>query len=78
MFLALLLATAQAAAPIPATQAKPEDKVVCKLEEAIYTRIRTKKVCLKQSEWNKIAKDTQDEMNRSANQRGVAPNSDGP
>jgi hypothetical protein len=77
MILAVLLATAQATAPAPSTQAKPEDKVVCKLEEAIHTRIRSKKVCLKQSEWDNIAKKTQDQMRQSANQRSVAPNSAG-
>lgn len=75
MFLAaVLLATAQSAAPAPPTQAKPEDKVVCKLDEAIHTRIRTNKICLKQSQWDKIARDSQDDMKRSTNQRVIAPN----
>lgn len=75
MFLtAMLFATAQTTAPAPATQTKAEDKVVCKLEEAIHTRIRTNKICLKQSEWDMIAKDSQENMRRSTNQRSIAPN----
>lgn len=65
---ALILVTAQAA-PAATVTAPAEDKVVCRYEESVSTRIRGKKVCMKQSEWAAIEKANQDDLHRSSGRR---------
>lgn len=75
--LLLLLAAAQAVVPpsLAATPpVAPENKIECRFDDEVTSRIRTKKVCLRQSEWEVIAKEAQRDIESSRNDRGVAPN----
>lgn len=74
MLFALIAAAAQAATPAPAAPPPAADKKVCQTQEDVSSRIRYKKVCVKQSEWDAIAKQTQQDLEGSRNDRGVAPN----
>ena len=74
LLFALLLAAEAPAVTTPTAQAEPEEKIYCKREGATDTRIRTKKVCRKQSEWDSIAKEAQDEVRRSTNQKSIPAN----
>ena len=77
MLFLLIAAAAQAVVPpsLAATPAvAPEDKKVCQVEEDVTSRIRFKKICLKQSEWDAIAKETQQDLESSRNDRAIAPN----
>jgi len=77
LLIAMLLAAQPAPTSAGATEIKPEDKIVCRREEAANTRIRTRKICLKQSEWDRISKETQDDIKRSANQKSIPVNAPG-
>jgi hypothetical protein len=74
----LLIATLSALALfVPAamaeTSAKPkEDKVICKRQEAIGTRLGGKRICMKASEWKAAAELHRDELDRE--QRQTLPN----
>lgn len=73
----LLIAAAQAVVPPPLAASPtvaPENKIVCQFEEDVTSRIRYKKVCLKQSEWDAIAKEAQNDLESSRNDRAIAPN----
>lgn len=73
----LLFAAAQAAPATTVTVEKPtrpEDKIVCKREESIGTRINTRKVCMKQSEWDGISRQAQEDFKASRNQRNMPGN----
>jgi hypothetical protein len=77
MLLLLIAAAVQTVSPpLPAapiaTVAK--EKKVCQIEEDVTSRIRYKKICMPQSEWDAVAKQTQDDLNSSRNDRGIAPN----
>lgn len=77
MLLFLIAVAAQAVAPpsLAAAQAiAVEDKKVCQLEENVTSRIRHRTICLKQSEWDAIAKETQKDLEGSRNDRRIAPN----
>lgn len=73
----LLIAAAQAVVP-PSLSATPpvapKDKIECRYDDEVSSRIRVKKVCLKASEWEAMAKEAQRDMESSRNDRGVAPN----
>ena len=66
----LFLMAAQAGAPATAaaSPAVKPDKIVCKSELVAYSRI-PERVCRKQSEWDSIAKQNEEDIRRSANQR---------
>ena len=68
---AFLAASAQ---PASAAQAPGEDPVVCKgrSESVVGTRIKPKKTCMKQSDWDYIEKRTKQEL-QQINQRGNNP-----
>ena len=69
MIAALLLLTAQAAAPAPAATAKPAaQKMRCQLVYQARSRIPDK-LCLTQAEWDKIADANRDDWEGSRNQR---------
>lgn len=75
--LTILIALAAQAVPVSSGSVPavaPADKKVCKLDEDVTSRIRMKSVCLKQSEWDAIAAETQKELQNSRNQRVIAPN----
>ncbi len=75
--LTILIALAAQAVPVSSASTppvSPDDKRVCKLEEDISSRIRIKRICLKQREWDAIAKDTQRDLEGSRNDRVIAPN----
>jgi hypothetical protein len=66
---ALMLAQATTAtAPAPAQGHAPTAKVECRMIQETGSRISTK-VCRLDKEWALLAKDAQDDLNRSANQR---------
>lgn len=73
----ILIAAAQAAtqaAPQAATATEPKaDKQVCRLEHEVYSRI-PRRICRPQSEWEQMAKETEDDLRSSRNDRGIAPN----
>ena len=62
---------AAAASPAPVTVAK--EKKVCRVEDDVSSRIRVKKICLPQSEWDAIAKATQTDLEGSRNDRTLPP-----
>ena len=61
-------AAAAAAAPAPAQGQTPTAKVECRLIQEVGSRI-PERVCRLDKEWEMLAKDAQDDLNRSANQR---------
>lgn len=70
MLTLLIIAAAQAVVPasLPARPAvSPEDKIVCQDAPLVETRILGKKVCLRQSQWDRIAKENQDDLESSRN-----------
>lgn len=75
MLTLILAAAAQAVAPpsLPAKPAAAADKKVCQTEEDVTSRVRYKKICLKQSEWDAIAKETQEGLAASRNDRTLPP-----
>lgn len=71
MFAFLIVAAAQAVVPSSATAVRSEDKMVCELtQEDAGSRI-LKKICLKQSTWDAMAKETQDDLQNSRNDRST-------
>jgi hypothetical protein len=72
-FLALLAPQAPAQETTVTSAAAPKDKVVCRSETEVGSRIPTR-ICRTQAEWDQIYKETQDDLNNSRNDRGVAPN----
>ena len=79
LFTALMLAQATAATQSTPVQAKgqtPTAKVECRMIQDVGSRIPTR-VCRLDKEWELLAKDTQDDLNRSANRRTNAGNSPG-
>lgn len=61
---------AQAAQAAASKSAKPdpEDRVTCRQEEEIGTRLGGKRVCHTQREWKQIARDGQDMLNSNGHQ----------
>jgi hypothetical protein len=68
MITSLLLLAAQAAVPPSTIQAKAADKIRCQLEYQANSRIPNR-ICLPKSEWERIAKETEADMNNSRNGR---------
>lgn len=60
--------------PAPTPKPAQEDKLVCKRENPIGSRINTRRVCLKQSEWDEIARQAQQDWESSRNDRTIPPN----
>lgn len=68
MILISMILMAQAA-PAPATVTKPaEDKVMCRMIQEAYSRIPSR-ICRKRSEWDRMAKETEDDIRSSRNDR---------
>ena len=68
IFISMLLMAAHVA-PEPATAAKgAEDKVMCRMIQEAYSRIPSR-MCRKQSVWDRMERETQDEMRSSRHQR---------
>ncbi len=76
MFLiSMLLMLAQVAPGLP-TNSPNEDKIMCKMIQETYSRIPSR-ICRKNSEWERMARETQDDLRSSRNQRtGEALGSD--
>ena len=71
----LLAVAAPAGASAPAVQkatASP-DKVVCRSETEVGSRI-PQRVCRTQAEWDEIYRQTQEDLANSRNDRTIAPN----
>ena len=71
-------AAAQTAAPPPPTanaKAKPNplDKVVCKTEEVIGSRLNTQRVCMTVREWQDQADDSRQALEKIQQGQGVTP-----
>jgi len=66
----LLLATQPAAATPPATVKPGAEKMKCQLIYQARSRIPDR-LCLTQSEWDKIAKENSDDLASSRNQRSA-------
>jgi hypothetical protein len=75
--LLLIAAPAPAATPAPAPAAKKAsqspDKVVCRTETETYSRIPTR-ICRTQKERDELAKQTENDLANSRNDRAIAPN----
>jgi len=54
---------APAAAPAP-TQANPLDKIVCRTEEGLGSRLNRKKVCMSMRDWKEQADDARNSTER--------------
>ena len=67
MILISMILMAVQAAPAPVTKAA-EDKVMCRMIQEAYSRIPSR-LCRKQSEWERMAKETQDDIRSSRNDR---------
>lgn len=61
-------ATATQATPVQAKAQQPTAKIECRMIQEVGSRIPTK-VCRLDREWELLAKDTQDDLNRSTNRR---------
>jgi hypothetical protein len=62
-----------ASSALAETANKPkEDKVICKRQEAVGTRLGGKRICMKASEWKAAAELHRDELDRE--QRQTLPN----
>ena len=72
MVTAILLLAAQAPALAPSATAKPAaaEKMVCQLVYQARSRIPDR-LCLKQSEWDKMADANRDDLGSSRNARGA-------
>jgi hypothetical protein len=69
MILVSMLLMAAQVAPDSATAAKgAEDKVMCRMIQEAYSRIPAR-VCRKTSEWERMERETQDDLRSSRHQR---------
>jgi hypothetical protein len=71
-----LLTMVGAASLAPAAQGPADpDPVVCKRDKTseVGTHLRPPKVCMKKSEWDLIAKNTQNELQRLSDRAAVNP-----
>lgn len=81
-FLIVLAAAAPATAQAPATQTadissevrkNPLDKIVCRTEEGLGSRLNRKRVCMSVREWKDQADDSRDAVERIQQGQGVIP-----
>jgi hypothetical protein len=78
MVLATLLLLSMYSPPATPTSetnkaSSPDEKVVCRSELVLDSRIPIR-VCRTQAEWDDQVKQTQEDLNNSRNDRGIAPN----
>jgi len=57
-------ATAAAITAATAAKANPQDKMICKSQTPIGSRLRGHKVCLKKSDWEAQSREAQDTMDQ--------------
>lgn len=55
------------------TQVNPLDKIVCRTEEGLGSRLNRKKVCMSVREWKDQADDSRDAVERLQQGQGVVP-----
>jgi hypothetical protein len=62
--------------PVAATGPSPsaESKVTCRTEYELGSRIG-KKICATRAQWDQMYKETQEDLRKGRNDRGIAPNS---
>jgi hypothetical protein len=69
--------TAQTSAIAPAAQPKPQinplDRVVCRTEEGLGSRLNRKKICMSMREWKNQADDSRDAVERIQQSQGMIP-----
>lgn len=46
-----------------------EEKVICKTEKVLGSRTKTKKICMTQVEWDRLAAETQQDVNNLTRNR---------
>ena len=76
MLLSVLFAitvSSSQALPAAGTDTKNQDKTICNLQHEVQSRIPVR-VCMKQSEWERMAREAQEDMRKSTNQRHIPPN----
>lgn len=56
-----------------AAEINPLDKVVCRVEESLGSRLNAKRVCLTVREWKEQAEDSRDALERIQQGQGVVP-----
>lgn len=71
--LMLLAASDPSSAKVTAKAAPSPDKIVCRLEAEVYSRI-PRRVCRTQGEWEDLARQTQKDLENSRNDRAISPN----
>jgi hypothetical protein len=69
----LLISAPEATGNSVEPPAKPQEKLICRMEYEAYSRI-PKRVCGTQAEWDQMYKETQEDLGNSRNDRHVAPN----
>ena len=62
----MLLAAAPAESAAPTTGAAPEEKKICRKQVETGSLIKGKKICYTARQWQKMADDSRDEMERRA------------
>ena len=70
-------AIAQTSPAPPAPQAKPQinplDRIICRTEEGLGSRLNRKKVCMSVREWKEQAEDSRDAVERIQQSQGMIP-----
>ncbi len=76
----VLAAAAPATAQVPATsatvapaRADPLDKIVCRTEEGLGSRLNKKKVCMSLRDWKDQADDSRSATERIQQGQGISP-----
>lgn len=60
--------------PLPAQTAQSDvNKLICKREEEIGSRLASKKICLTQQQWRERADDARDQVQRVQQQASTRP-----
>ena len=78
VFAAAVPATAQAPASQtaevkPQAKVNPLDKIVCRTEEGLGSRLNRKKVCMSLRDWKDQADDSRDAIERIQQSQGMIP-----
>jgi hypothetical protein len=71
-------ANAQAVNPTPAAHTDPLDRVVCRTEDSLGSRLNAKRTCKTVREWKEDAEGGRDTTERMQQSQGTIPSLDAP